>query len=569
VRGAPYRTWSDDIFEAWFEDRRLRGGSPARRINDDGTIEDDRGYERLVYSFVVRRIRKNTGRAVRFHRDDEGRFTGRRDDQDQLQEAFIGLLKAARRYDRNHPSDSKVHTLAWLAMKNAVRDHRKKAWRKWEGHEVVLFDPFAEDAVREHDSDSEIDSETLLEWGDRFGGRQTRGQIAAKWLPQLAAARTENGKNAIRVQMAKDWNATIRAYRAFNEILETPNYDAVPKPMVADWTGWSDPSGARAINNIERGVQNYPLTVRCAPPRMARQLQRANYLGPVGPVGRAYRANEKPNEPDCEFVCKSCDLIKNKHLGNIETRLCGDCIELGPAQHNNSKRGKNDKRSEILRHLSPCTECKKPWAAHHVTSDGHVTCAPEPAPAPDTTEIVAAATEPGRTIITHLFGGDGVPNTEPELGQILRRTSETVRKTKWKTLAKLAHPSTGAYRPPYLSWMDHGACKGHDAGMWFPDFRSDSGKRQADIAEFVCVNCPVRVQCAAVGANHKEGIFGGLTPAERKQQALKDLLGGRRIIEVEGIDAAPQREQLFYWVPKYQLAFITSSPPTQTKGGSR
>lgn len=63
-------------------------------------------------------------------------------------------------------------------------------------------------------------------------------------------------------------------------------------------------------------------------------------------------------------------------------------------------------------------------------------------------------------------------------------------------------------------WQAAAACQGMDSDIFFPaSYRHDS-----DDAKAVCATCPVKDDCLRYAVEHNEesGIFGGLTPHERK-----------------------------------------------------
>lgn len=59
-----------------------------------------------------------------------------------------------------------------------------------------------------------------------------------------------------------------------------------------------------------------------------------------------------------------------------------------------------------------------------------------------------------------------------------------------------------------------GACRGLDAGVFYPDDEQD-----AEIAKQVCEGCSVRVACLefALARKEKIGVWGGATERERRR----------------------------------------------------
>ncbi len=64
------------------------------------------------------------------------------------------------------------------------------------------------------------------------------------------------------------------------------------------------------------------------------------------------------------------------------------------------------------------------------------------------------------------------------------------------------------------AWHKHGACRGSDPNLFFPE-RGESVKE----AKAVCARCPVRPECLeyALANQEKFGIWGGLSERERRQ----------------------------------------------------
>lgn len=79
------------------------------------------------------------------------------------------------------------------------------------------------------------------------------------------------------------------------------------------------------------------------------------------------------------------------------------------------------------------------------------------------------------------------------------------------------------HRPlvPYWDWQRHALCRGMDVSL----FCSPSGERgerrraREEKARAVCMNCPVREDCARTALHRGEqyGMWGGLTEQERQE----------------------------------------------------
>lgn len=69
---------------------------------------------------------------------------------------------------------------------------------------------------------------------------------------------------------------------------------------------------------------------------------------------------------------------------------------------------------------------------------------------------------------------------------------------------------------PETGWWHHAACKGMDTEIWFPGHGYDTRWNRA---RKICMQCPVRTLCLndAIKHNDEYGMFGGLTPTERKE----------------------------------------------------
>lgn len=71
--------------------------------------------------------------------------------------------------------------------------------------------------------------------------------------------------------------------------------------------------------------------------------------------------------------------------------------------------------------------------------------------------------------------------------------------------------------------------------LFFPD---DNASQQIEAAKALCLRCPVRAACAELGKDERDGIWGGLTPTERRHP------GRRRKLPPVPDARAGQRERL-------------------------
>jgi WhiB family redox-sensing transcriptional regulator len=68
-------------------------------------------------------------------------------------------------------------------------------------------------------------------------------------------------------------------------------------------------------------------------------------------------------------------------------------------------------------------------------------------------------------------------------------------------------------------WQDDAACKGL-TDLFFPDPGVN-----CDHAKAICAMCPVRVECAEAGATEDFGIWGGLSPKQRRPVRVHGVNG--------------------------------------------
>ena len=68
-------------------------------------------------------------------------------------------------------------------------------------------------------------------------------------------------------------------------------------------------------------------------------------------------------------------------------------------------------------------------------------------------------------------------------------------------------------------WETDGLCRQVDPDLWFPDI----GERDTD-AKHICADCPVTEKCLdwALATDERFGVWGGLSPAERRRLTHHD-----------------------------------------------
>ncbi|MFG3435765.1 WhiB family transcriptional regulator [Nonomuraea sp. NPDC047897] len=75
-------------------------------------------------------------------------------------------------------------------------------------------------------------------------------------------------------------------------------------------------------------------------------------------------------------------------------------------------------------------------------------------------------------------------------------------------------------------WLRGGACRSSDPELFFPLAPSPAQEARA---KEICAGCRVLQECRsyALRAGEAEGIWGGLTPQERRRSRFPAAMGGR------------------------------------------
>ena len=68
-----------------------------------------------------------------------------------------------------------------------------------------------------------------------------------------------------------------------------------------------------------------------------------------------------------------------------------------------------------------------------------------------------------------------------------------------------------------MTWLEQAECKGMSPSLFFPERGDVNGVHEA---KKVCAACVVRDECLAANAMERDGIFGGLSPIERRNYRL-------------------------------------------------
>lgn len=74
-------------------------------------------------------------------------------------------------------------------------------------------------------------------------------------------------------------------------------------------------------------------------------------------------------------------------------------------------------------------------------------------------------------------------------------------------------------------WREDAACKGKAGTIFYPDHRIVNDIRW-EVPRKICADCSVKIQCLEMVLKYEDtddrwGMFGGLTPAERREIRYK------------------------------------------------
>lgn len=71
-----------------------------------------------------------------------------------------------------------------------------------------------------------------------------------------------------------------------------------------------------------------------------------------------------------------------------------------------------------------------------------------------------------------------------------------------------------------MSWDKDALCTGYHSELFFPPlFREERTAPEAqyyELGKLVCEHCPIRKECAERGAEEEYGLWGGMTPKDRR-----------------------------------------------------
>lgn len=74
-----------------------------------------------------------------------------------------------------------------------------------------------------------------------------------------------------------------------------------------------------------------------------------------------------------------------------------------------------------------------------------------------------------------------------------------------------------------IDWLDRAACRDQNPELFFPVSEVGPGAEQIARAKAVCAQCPVRDECLSYAIDNRldHGVFGGMTPGERRKTARR------------------------------------------------
>jgi WhiB family redox-sensing transcriptional regulator len=67
-----------------------------------------------------------------------------------------------------------------------------------------------------------------------------------------------------------------------------------------------------------------------------------------------------------------------------------------------------------------------------------------------------------------------------------------------------------------MDWMRDALCRRKNADLWYPPLESSSPNEYYTLAKLACHRCPVWSECLELGKSETWGMWGGLTPQERR-----------------------------------------------------
>ena len=101
--------------------------------------------------------------------------------------------------------------------------------------------------------------------------------------------------------------------------------------------------------------------------------------------------------------------------------------------------------------------------------------------------------------------------------------------TEYEPAAVIPLPALGG--ADERDWRELALCAQVDPELWFPESGQPNGK-----AKLVCSWCDVQAECLAFAlhANEQFGVWGGLSPEERRRLRRRQREAALVAVEVEG-----------------------------------
>lgn len=76
--------------------------------------------------------------------------------------------------------------------------------------------------------------------------------------------------------------------------------------------------------------------------------------------------------------------------------------------------------------------------------------------------------------------------------------------------------SQGEQEIELSDWVQDSLCRHKSADIWYPPMDASNPNDYYAVGKLVCFNCPTWKECSKAGKNEVWGMWGGLTPQERK-----------------------------------------------------
>lgn len=67
-----------------------------------------------------------------------------------------------------------------------------------------------------------------------------------------------------------------------------------------------------------------------------------------------------------------------------------------------------------------------------------------------------------------------------------------------------------------MDWLKQALCRGKHPDIWYPPMDSPTPNDYYAVGKLVCAGCPVWKECLDSSENETWGMWGGLTPQERR-----------------------------------------------------